>query len=152
MSAFGFGGTNFHAVLEEYVPTAGAVHEPPSKTWPSELFIVKSTSRAEHFKPLAWLGEQAKRLQGLQELKPSALKDLAHQFYLRNQEKSAAPARAGRNAAAEPANATKQESNYCLSIVATSVEDLHEKIGRAKSDLLDSNKKQIKDPRGNLLL
>jgi acyl transferase domain-containing protein/NAD(P)H-dependent flavin oxidoreductase YrpB (nitropropane dioxygenase family)/NAD(P)-dependent dehydrogenase (short-subunit alcohol dehydrogenase family) len=40
VSAFGFGGTNFHAVLEEYVPAAGtAERRAPVREWPVELFL-----------------------------------------------------------------------------------------------------------------
>ena len=35
-----------------------------------------------------------------------------------------------------------------LAIVAASIEDLQDKISRAKSDLLDNNRTEIKDPRG----
>ncbi|SEQ56694.1 polyketide-type polyunsaturated fatty acid synthase PfaA, partial [Solimonas aquatica] len=41
-SAFGFGGTNFHAVLEEYAPSAGS---PGSSQWPQELFLLRAASR-----------------------------------------------------------------------------------------------------------
>ncbi|HEX4871910.1 MAG TPA: SDR family NAD(P)-dependent oxidoreductase [Nevskiaceae bacterium] len=42
VSAFGFGGTNFHAVLEEYRPT-----QPPagSGDWPQELFLFSAADR-----------------------------------------------------------------------------------------------------------
>jgi acyl transferase domain-containing protein len=36
LSAFGFGGTNFHAVIENYTPERPAA---PLKAWPSELFV-----------------------------------------------------------------------------------------------------------------
>jgi acyl transferase domain-containing protein len=45
VSSFGFGGTNFHAVLEEYT---GAVTDPAeravSREWPSELFVWAAAS------------------------------------------------------------------------------------------------------------
>jgi acyl transferase domain-containing protein/NAD(P)H-dependent flavin oxidoreductase YrpB (nitropropane dioxygenase family) len=45
VSAFGFGGTNFHAVLEEAEP-AGATADatPGSRDWPAELFIWRGAS------------------------------------------------------------------------------------------------------------
>jgi acyl transferase domain-containing protein len=44
VSAFGFGGTNFHAVLEEY---RGEVEEsaPGVQTWPYELFVLRAENR-----------------------------------------------------------------------------------------------------------
>ena len=44
MSAFGFGGTNFHAVLSSHGtgPAEGAL-----ETWPAELFVVRAASDAE---------------------------------------------------------------------------------------------------------
>ncbi|MEM1344366.1 MAG: SDR family oxidoreductase, partial [Pseudomonadota bacterium] len=45
VSSFGFGGSNFHAVLEEY---RGPGQRPPRlRTLPSELILVSGTSRAE---------------------------------------------------------------------------------------------------------
>ncbi|GEM_PF-12501 len=43
-SAFGFGGTNFHAVLEEY---RGSTHGAPGgERWPSELFVLRAADEA----------------------------------------------------------------------------------------------------------
>ncbi|MGD9188447.1 MAG: beta-ketoacyl synthase N-terminal-like domain-containing protein, partial [Desulfobacteraceae bacterium] len=39
VSAFGFGGTNFHAVLEEHCTGANAPAEVPRRLWPAELFL-----------------------------------------------------------------------------------------------------------------
>lgn len=39
VSAFGFGGTNFHAVIENSIPLKAAV--PTLKSWPSELFVFR---------------------------------------------------------------------------------------------------------------
>ncbi|WP_218082746.1 type I polyketide synthase [Anthocerotibacter panamensis] len=45
VSAFGFGGTNFHAVLEEY---QGSLKEPVlgAKAWPQELCVLRAADRA----------------------------------------------------------------------------------------------------------
>ena len=45
VSAFGFGGTNFHAVLEEY--TGDFLNRPESglRTWPAELFVWRRPDR-----------------------------------------------------------------------------------------------------------
>lgn len=43
VSAFGFGGTNFHTVLEEYVAPDGILDEPaPLAEWPAELFLFRA--------------------------------------------------------------------------------------------------------------
>ncbi|MES0872717.1 SDR family NAD(P)-dependent oxidoreductase [Sinimarinibacterium thermocellulolyticum] len=44
VSAFGFGGTNFHAVLEEY---AGAGGSAGGARWPCELFLWRATDTAQ---------------------------------------------------------------------------------------------------------
>jgi acyl transferase domain-containing protein/NAD(P)H-dependent flavin oxidoreductase YrpB (nitropropane dioxygenase family)/NADP-dependent 3-hydroxy acid dehydrogenase YdfG len=46
VSAFGFGGTNFHAVVEEY---RDRIEAPPplAATWPAEIFVFRGRSREE---------------------------------------------------------------------------------------------------------
>lgn len=56
VSAFGFGGTNFHAVLEEYTGDyLESERETPSRSWPSELLIWSGTSREEIHDSIAQL-------------------------------------------------------------------------------------------------
>lgn len=45
VSAFGFGGTNFHAVLESNHPVS--LNEPALQSWPSELFVFRGDSYEE---------------------------------------------------------------------------------------------------------
>ncbi|HEX5368451.1 MAG TPA: SDR family NAD(P)-dependent oxidoreductase, partial [Dehalococcoidia bacterium] len=47
VSAFGFGGTNFHVVVEEYNGDFQERVEPSVSAWSSELFAIRTTSRAE---------------------------------------------------------------------------------------------------------
>ncbi|ELP66539.1 type I polyketide synthase [Streptomyces turgidiscabies] len=49
VSSFGFGGTNFHLTLEEYVPAAGARSRPvpPARTVPTELVVLGAASAEE---------------------------------------------------------------------------------------------------------
>jgi acyl transferase domain-containing protein/NAD(P)H-dependent flavin oxidoreductase YrpB (nitropropane dioxygenase family)/NAD(P)-dependent dehydrogenase (short-subunit alcohol dehydrogenase family) len=51
VSSFGFGGTNFHAVLEEYSGDDGNASS--GRRWPSELFFWAGSSREEVVKDLA---------------------------------------------------------------------------------------------------
>jgi malonyl CoA-acyl carrier protein transacylase len=45
VSAFGFGGTNFHAALEEFIPPNGLDDAAPAvQTWPAELFVWRAES------------------------------------------------------------------------------------------------------------
>ena len=46
VSAFGFGGTNFHAALEEYADPAGAEQRAPMPDWPVELFVWRAADVA----------------------------------------------------------------------------------------------------------
>ncbi|MBX2800013.1 MAG: SDR family NAD(P)-dependent oxidoreductase [Myxococcales bacterium] len=52
VSAFGFGGTNFHAVLAQ-APSGPAPTTSPLPDWPAELFVLPSMAHAEQL--LAWL-------------------------------------------------------------------------------------------------
>src|SRR5262249_54349025 len=47
VSAFGFGGTNFHAVLEEYNGNFLPETQPALNRWPAELFVWRRSSSAE---------------------------------------------------------------------------------------------------------
>ncbi len=148
VSAFGFGGTNFHAVLEEYVPPVTIRDEPPCSNWPAELFLLRAASRASMFKSLSWLTEQCKKMAVNVDVLPSIfapannLKTLAHQLHQRNRERIA------ESAPKVDAVQGSEGEELCLAIVASSLSDLEEKLSRAKSDLLDSSRKEIKDPRG----
>ncbi|MHA4809439.1 SDR family NAD(P)-dependent oxidoreductase [Flavitalea flava] len=51
ISAFGFGGTNYHAVIENDVVANDAVKASPS--WPAELFVFRGDSQ-EEARELAW--------------------------------------------------------------------------------------------------
>ncbi len=121
VSAFGFGGTNFHATLEEYVPSTGAPSERPAvRHWPAELFAwraASSESLAKSIEPL---------LAALHEGAEPELPDLA-----------AAICRAHAN----------EDGPCALSIIATGLDDLKKKLTSAL-DALKQDKTEIKDPRG----
>ncbi|RTL41028.1 MAG: SDR family NAD(P)-dependent oxidoreductase [Candidatus Melainabacteria bacterium] len=130
VSAFGFGGTNFHAVLEEYVPTTNSAPKAATYGWPSELFVLHGKNRLELMKSLESVADIVKRAAKAEET--VVLREVAQAAYLRQLERHT--------------DAKTQE--LCVAIVATSAEDLLDKISRAKSDLLNANCTEIKDPRG----
>jgi acyl transferase domain-containing protein/NAD(P)H-dependent flavin oxidoreductase YrpB (nitropropane dioxygenase family) len=126
ISAFGFGGTNFHAVVEEY----GEEHvrpgeRAPLQRWPAELCVFSGESRAEIDISLA------KVEQALERGARPALRDLAFTLWQLASERtrrSAAPA--------------------ALSIVASSIEDLREKIAAYRQHSVANPDADLRDPRG----
>jgi acyl transferase domain-containing protein/NAD(P)H-dependent flavin oxidoreductase YrpB (nitropropane dioxygenase family)/NAD(P)-dependent dehydrogenase (short-subunit alcohol dehydrogenase family) len=127
VSAFGFGGTNFHAVLEEYAGDyQGESTRHASTHWPSELFLWRAASRqalVEAIGPLEG-GLTATTL----DLKLSDLAQTVYGFYTQQ--------------------IREQGSHLHLAIVATSVPDLREKLSRAREAMSCATCPQISDPRG----
>jgi acyl transferase domain-containing protein/phosphopantetheinyl transferase len=118
VNAFGFGGINAHAVLEEY---AGPAPVPPSlqHQWDSEAVLLS----APHRGGLVAAGE---RLLGFLRREPAAgLKDLAYTV----------AARSGPGAAR-------------LSLVASSTEDLARKLSRALDRLRDPRCRRVREMEG----
>ena len=117
VSAFGFGGTNFHAVLEEYegpLPDS----KPATDTWPAELFVWRANSAEQLVKALNKTEKDIQSLLVLSETASTArsgekrhLFELATKVFLKSLEGGV--------------------SDAVLSIVATSLEDLSKKIRQA---------------------
>ncbi|MGD2178077.1 MAG: beta-ketoacyl synthase N-terminal-like domain-containing protein, partial [Anaerolineae bacterium] len=122
VSAFGFGGSNFHAVLEEY---AGDFLPKPavSQHWPSELLLWSASSRAELIQAVRSVEEAL--AQGAQ----PRLRDLAYSLY-------------------EARNADREAPGFRLAVVAESLRDLQDKLGRARDALSRPEQVRIADPRG----
>jgi acyl transferase domain-containing protein/NAD(P)H-dependent flavin oxidoreductase YrpB (nitropropane dioxygenase family) len=53
VSAFGFGGTNFHTILEEYVSPTVVDETPAVAAWPAELFVWKASNPQQLLKMVA---------------------------------------------------------------------------------------------------
>jgi len=118
VSAFGFGGINAHAVLEEYTGTSPApwLHQ----RWDSELFILSEETPAQ-------VVASAKRLRSslAGSLADVAPKDLAYSLNCRSGFK---PCR--------------------LALIASSIEDLGMKLDRAIAKLDDPNTERLRDASG----
>ncbi len=127
VSAFGFGGTNFHAVLEEY---AGAylphLHTPPPDRRAGELFVWRAETR-----------------QGLMDAVDAVQKSLA------GGARPSLPDLAftlGRQHAAQAA--TGGPAGLTLAVVAASSEDLQVKLAAAREFLANTPAVRVADPRG----
>ncbi len=111
ISAFGFGGTNFHVVLEEYESLSPQVSG--GDEWPAELFLWSASS---------YLGirEQTAPIVGqLSSNATPSLRDLAFSV-------------------CEIAAARREPGNFELAIVATSLEDLSAKIEKFQQSIATS--------------
>ncbi|MDW7772813.1 MAG: SDR family NAD(P)-dependent oxidoreductase [Desulfobulbaceae bacterium] len=126
VSAFGFGGTNYHAVLEEYTGDFLERFEAASfRQWPGELFYWHGTSRSD----LAQTVDSFTK--NIQNLADDALGNLAFGC--------------GRKSSAHPS--LSQKNRMSLAIVASSKADLLQKLQAARKALAGTDK-VINDPRG----
>ena len=127
VSAFGFGGTNFHAVLEEYAGDyQGESTRHASNHWPSELFLWRAPSRQGLIEAIGPL--EIALTATTADLELSHLAHTVHGFYIQQ--------------------IREQGSQLHLAIVATSVPDLREKLTRAREAMSHATCPQISDPRG----
>ncbi len=123
VNAFGFGGINAHVILEEYPfpdETAVQSHHLP---WETEVCMLRGESRAD----LVRQGEQLQRF--VQAAPDVQLKDLA---YMLNTQRSMLNAKTG----------------VCLAIVASSFQDLHQKLNQALERLANPTCRKIKEVNG----
>ncbi|HEY63310.1 MAG TPA: SDR family NAD(P)-dependent oxidoreductase [Caldilineae bacterium] len=126
VSAFGFGGTNFHAVLEEYRDAYGS-ELACLQTWPAELFILSASDQealqAEVDRLIAWLAEGNE----------PPLRDLAYTLYTRYRQMSDAEGDEG--------------EWWTAAVVATSLADLQEKLAQLQ-ERMRAGEAQVWDARG----
>jgi acyl transferase domain-containing protein/NAD(P)H-dependent flavin oxidoreductase YrpB (nitropropane dioxygenase family)/NAD(P)-dependent dehydrogenase (short-subunit alcohol dehydrogenase family)/acyl carrier protein len=120
VSAFGFGGTNFHVVLEEYLDDVGQEAGAVLRHWPAELLVWRRPSVE------AVLEAVEQCLGALAKGATPDLGDLALSLW-----------KADRRDAGQPT----------LAIVATSLADLAEKLTVAR-DALRTGRPALSDPRG----
>ena len=128
VSAFGFGGTNFHAVLEEYVAPCAAEPAPVLEAWPAELFVWKANNGEDLVKLLAQTEANVKKLRtdfavetGATSQGRRRLFELASNLHLKTKD--------------------IRTSGASLAIVAASAEDLEQKIAQAREKIQKGEKK-----------
>ena len=124
VSAFGFGGTNFHVVMEEYTGDTMSSRSAAYQHWPSELFLWQGESRQALLEAI----ELCERAFARDE-RPS-LRDLAYTAWKLGEEKSwkGVPLR--------------------LAVITTSPDDLKQKLTLARQALANADTARISDPRG----
>ncbi|MEE8170568.1 MAG: acyltransferase domain-containing protein, partial [Phycisphaerae bacterium] len=121
VSSFGFGGTNFHAVMEEYPPrNSEPIAECPFQTWPAELFIWQAASADAIAASIDGV------LTALEQGAEPTLAELA---------------------AAVCLDQTGAGGAHRLAVVATSLDDLTPKLRDAKAALRKTTD-ALRDPRG----
>lgn len=123
VSAFGFGGTNFHIVLEEYTGAFMRSEETVRREWPSELFIWAATDRVRLLEEITPVEN------GLAAGAAPRLADLAFTVCSLFENKP-------------------KDVGMRLAIVTGSLEDLGKKLARARTMLSDTSRGQICDPTG----
>jgi acyl transferase domain-containing protein/NAD(P)H-dependent flavin oxidoreductase YrpB (nitropropane dioxygenase family)/NAD(P)-dependent dehydrogenase (short-subunit alcohol dehydrogenase family)/acyl carrier protein len=126
VSAFGFGGTNFHVAMEEYTGDIMSSRPVTYQLWPSELFL--------------WQGDSRQALLEASELCDKALDrnaqprlhDLAYTVWKLGEEKFSG----------------QDSTPLRLAVIATSLDDLKQKLTWARQALANPETVRISDPRG----
>jgi acyl transferase domain-containing protein/NAD(P)H-dependent flavin oxidoreductase YrpB (nitropropane dioxygenase family)/NAD(P)-dependent dehydrogenase (short-subunit alcohol dehydrogenase family) len=125
VSAFGFGGTNFHAVLEEYhCDFMNSQLEAPINEWPAELLVWARHSPEQLLQAILALER------GLANVANPSLRDLAYSLW----------------------QSAREDTEPKLAIVATSIEDLRPKLAKVREALERQAELAINDYRGIYLI
>jgi acyl transferase domain-containing protein/NAD(P)H-dependent flavin oxidoreductase YrpB (nitropropane dioxygenase family) len=129
VSAFGFGGTNFHAVLEAYEGDPRAAATAPWRDWPAELLVWRGAD-------VRTLKADIDRLRGALAagVRP-ALRDLAHTLWSQIE------------TAQGQADPPTDGDGTMLAIVAVSLDDLSNKL-ETVAETLAQGATSLHDPRG----
>ena len=125
VSAFGFGGTNFHAVLEEYDRNTTPAPASGLPDWPEELMVF------EVDQPAGLIASIDRLARAIEAGARPALRELSHTLLVARGE--------GRGARGEP--------TASLAIVTGSHEDLLEKLRLARAAIA-AGRAELEDPRG----
>ena len=153
ISSFGFGGTNFHAVIEEY--TDGYLKKDQLKTyksWPSELFMWVAESLEELISQIEII------INLINKSTKFCLSDLAYTLFVKNNsgniifdhKKNAGLNlnTAGTDVDSDNSNISADKNVLKLAVIALSVDNLYNKLIKAKKLLLNSKCDPINDPEG----
>ncbi|HKP84887.1 MAG TPA: SDR family oxidoreductase, partial [Blastocatellia bacterium] len=125
VSAFGFGGTNFHAVLEEYRGDfISSRQEAPANEWPAELLLWSRRS------PEQLLHSVRSVEQLLAGGASPSLRDISYTLW----------------------QAAREDSGAKLAIVASSIEDLRVKLARVREALERQGEVSLSDQKGVYLI
>ncbi len=121
VNAFGFGGINAHAVLEEYADARESTHPSHLERWDSEVLLLQAADREG-------LIEEIDRLVAQVDRAPEAtLRDVAYTV----------------NVAARGERGASR-----LGVVASDLADLRAKLSRARQRLLEPRRRAIRDVTG----
>lgn len=121
VSAFGFGGTNFHAVIEEYTGNfEDEASSAVSQTWPSELLLFAGDSREQILSSVKSLAR------ALADGATPALRDLAYTLW----------------------QAARDRAGLKLAIIATSLGDLRQKLDWSIDNLQSPGRVHLSNPGG----
>ena len=158
VSAFGFGGTNFHAVLEAYdrdpTPALAAIQE-----WPAELVVLRGTDRAGMLAEVGRVVGEVGAGRGLTLREVAAAVESSDSWRAGGVSPLMVPLRAagsnhqGAHAPRSPgtspgsADETAALTGPTLAIVATSLDDLRSKLDQARR-AIEATQTQLYDPRG----
>lgn len=126
VSGFGFGGTNFHVVLEEVVQDSSN-HERRAcfQEWPHELLVWKAQSRADLLSSVCKMKEGLAHSGGL---------SLAERAFRRATEN-------------EEVEGKGVDAPFRLAVVASSIEDLRQKLVEVEG-ALENSCAQLQNPEG----
>jgi len=151
VSAFGFGGTNFHAVLEAYegdpTPKAAAMQE-----WPAELIVVRARDGASLLEAVGRIAGELAPGRGvtLRAVAAAATARDATAIGLSGSEAPGTP-RANHREDRPPGDHSEAASTGhvgpTLALVATSLDDLSSKLNQARRAIAEGQR-QVYDPRG----
>jgi acyl transferase domain-containing protein/NAD(P)-dependent dehydrogenase (short-subunit alcohol dehydrogenase family)/NAD(P)H-dependent flavin oxidoreductase YrpB (nitropropane dioxygenase family) len=121
VSAFGFGGTNFHAVVEEYTGNfMDSACQTVLQDWPGELLLWTGNSRQDLLRAIELLEQALGR-----GAKPT-LRDLAYTLW----------------------QLAKEQSELRLAVVATSLDDLRQKLTWSQEILRTPGPASVQDSSG----
>ncbi|HEU4403010.1 MAG TPA: beta-ketoacyl synthase N-terminal-like domain-containing protein, partial [Candidatus Polarisedimenticolia bacterium] len=121
VSAFGFGGTNFHAVVEEHAQEIPGRRPAPAEIWPSEIFLWRGRTTDEILSEIESV--EASLARGARPL----CSDLAFTLWLRSRE--------------------RQEAGLTLALLAGSIDDLGRRLATAR-ERLRAGAASLSDPTG----